>query len=211
MDYTGLITDHHVAVLHDWLTELGELFIQCEYPHSGGSGNGYFVRNLEDIFNVLKKQWHPEIEIFIHKVVLFEIRGSNYPELLNQSLREIPENFYYQIVLPSLPPEEYKILADGKGHDELRNAILKLEPGLNIAIGVHLDDITEEEINMYFGNPIEKLAFIIRKNLNSYRAYADNPEKYRSAIEQWSNLTKGGSKSQIFFRPRSNCFSSIIQ
>lgn len=192
MDYTGLITDHHVALLHDWLTELGELHIRCEYPHSGGSGNGYFVRSLEDIYNVLKKQWHSEIEIFIHKVILFPIRGNNYSELLSRALIEIPDNFYYQIVLLSLCPTEYIILADGKGHDELSNDILKLEAGLDIAIGVHPFDITEEEIKTFFGKPIEQLVFTVRKSLNSYRTYVDNPEKYQAVIGHWNDLTKNG-------------------
>ncbi|HEU0291958.1 MAG TPA: hypothetical protein VFR47_04445, partial [Anaerolineales bacterium] len=62
--------------------------------------------------------------------------------------------------------------------------MLKLEPGLNIAIGVHPYDLTEEEIRTFFGDVIEQLAFVVRKNLNSYRAYADHPERYQSSIEQ---------------------------
>lgn len=105
-------------------------------------------------------------------------------------MREIPENFYYQIVLPSQSPKRYEILADGKGHEELRNHILQLEPGLNVATGVHPDDITAEEFKEYFGKPIEQLAFTVRKNLNFYQAYADDPEKYDSAIKEWNNLIR---------------------
>jgi hypothetical protein len=190
MNYVGLFTEYHVAVLHDWLSDLGELFIHFEYPHSGGSGNAYFVRSLEDIKNLIAQQTHPEIEITIFRAIVFPIRGKDYSDLLQQALERIPKDQYYQIVVPLSYPSEYERLADGKGHDELRHDIASLEPGREIAIGVHPYDPPDEEFEQFCGGRVERLYFRVRKNLNWYPELTNHPTKYQDALARWFGSTK---------------------
>jgi hypothetical protein len=185
MDYVGLFTRHHVAVLHDWLTELGELFIDLEYPHSGGGGRNYFVHSLEDIKSLISEQTHPEIKITIFRASIFPIRGKDYLDLLERALKRIPENQYYQIVVLLSYPGEYEMLTDGKGHEELRRDIANLEPGHEIAIGVHPFDPTNEEFEQFYGGRVERLYFEIRKNLNSYTELINHPDRYQDALDRW--------------------------
>jgi len=185
MNYVGLFTEHHVAVLHDWLSELGELFVHLEYPHSGGSGKAYFVRSLEDIKNLIAQQTHTEIEITIFRAIVFPIRGKDYSGLLQQALQRIPIDQYYQIVVPLSYPHEYERLADGKGHDELRQDIALLEPSQEIAIGVHPYDPPNEEFEQFSGGRVKRLFFGVHKNLNWYSELANHPTKYQDAITQW--------------------------
>ena len=67
MNYSTLFTPHHIALLHDWLTATGGLFVRLEFPHSGGSGTSYSVSSLEELEELVSQQTHPELEIFIFK------------------------------------------------------------------------------------------------------------------------------------------------
>jgi hypothetical protein len=67
MHYSDLFTSHHIAMLHDWLTTVGGLFVRLEFPHSGGSGTSYSVTSLEELEKLVSQQTHPELEIFIFK------------------------------------------------------------------------------------------------------------------------------------------------
>ena len=67
MNYRNLFTPPHIALLHDWLTSIGTLFVRLESPHSGASGTSYVVSTLEELRELVSKQTHPEIEIFIFK------------------------------------------------------------------------------------------------------------------------------------------------
>ena len=191
MNYIGLFTEHHVAMLYDWLMDLGELFVRLEYPHSGGSGRDYLVRSLEDLRDLISRQTHWELEIHIFRAIIFPIRGNDYSALLQRALQEIPEGQYYQIV--ALPPHtrdckypyECESLATGHGHDELRNGIANLEPGREIAIGVHPFDSSYEEFEQFCGRSVENMSFEVRKNLNWYDNFSNNPAKYQDVIRRW--------------------------
>src|SRR5262245_55548879 len=191
MNYIGLFTEHHVAMLYDWLTELGELFVRLEYPHSARAGDDYWVRSLDDLRDLISRQTHWELEIHIFRAIIFPIRGNDYSALLQPALREIPEGRPYQIV--SLPPYtrdckypyECECLATGEGPVELRSDIANLEPGREIAIGVHPFDTSYEEFEQFYGRSVERLSFEVRKNLNYYDKFSNNPAKYQDAIMRW--------------------------
>jgi len=197
MNYFELLAEHHVAILHDWLTELGELFVRVEYPRSGSSGDDYLFRSLEDIRELISRQTLGNIDIYIFRAVIFPIRGSDYSALLQRALQEIPEGQYYRIVALTphtheskyLRPHECECLADGKGHDELRNDIAHLEPGREIAIGIHPFDPPYEEFEQLHGGSVEKLYFQvrveIRNNLDWYDEFSNNPAKYRDVLRRW--------------------------
>jgi len=197
MNYVGLFTEHHVAMLYDWLTELGELFVRLEYPHSASAGDDFWVRSLEDLRDLISRQTHSELEIYIFRAIIFPIRGNDYSALLQHALQEIPEGQYYQIVaLPPytherkyLQPHQCECLADGNSHGELRSDIANLEPGREIAIGVHPFDTSYEEFERFYGRSVEQLFFKVhievRQNLNWYDEVSNNPAKYQDAIKRW--------------------------
>jgi hypothetical protein len=65
--YTELFTPHHIATLADWLKEKGEVFVQIELPHSGGSGNYSTARSLGELKRAVQQVNNSEIEITIWK------------------------------------------------------------------------------------------------------------------------------------------------
>jgi hypothetical protein len=67
MNYRDLFTPHHIAMLHDWLTDAGGLFVRLELPHSGGSGTSYSVCSLDELKELVSRQTHAELEIFVFK------------------------------------------------------------------------------------------------------------------------------------------------
>jgi hypothetical protein len=190
VDYVGLLTPHHVALLHDWITELGELYVYIEYPHSGGGGIGYLVQDLENIRDLISQQTHPEIEISIFRAIVFPIRGKDPSALLQRALREIPEGQYFQIVTTAPYPHECQCLGDGQGHDELRRVLADLAPGQQIGIGVHPFDAPHKEFEQFCGTPVQKLYFEVHKNLNSYAEFIKDPSKYKDAMARWAGFTK---------------------
>jgi hypothetical protein len=191
MNYVELFTEHHVAMLYDWLTELGELFVRLEYPHSAMAGDDYLVRSLEELRDLISRQTHNELEIHIFRAIIFPIRGNDYSALLQRALQEIPEGQCYQIFV--IPPHtrdckysyECESLAAGRGHDELRSDIANLEPGREIAIGVHPFDSSYEEFEQFYGRSVERLSFEVHKNFNWYDKFSNNPAKYQDAIRRW--------------------------
>jgi len=191
MNYVGLFTEHHVAMLYDWLTDLGDLFVRLEYPHSASAGDDYLVRSLEELRDLISRQTHSELEIHIFRAIIFPIRGNDYSALLQRALQEIPEGQYYQIVALSPHtrdckyPYECESLAAGQGHDELRNDIANLEHGREIAIGVHPFDSSYEEFEQFYGRSVEHMSFEVRKNLNWYDKFSNDPAKYQDAIRRW--------------------------
>lgn len=197
MNYIGLITEHHIAKIYDWLTEFGELFVRLEYPHSGSGGRDFLVRSIEELRDLISRQTLCEIEIHIFRAVIFPIRGNDYSALLQRALQEIPVGQFYQIV--ALPPHSHKCkyleplececLTDGKGHDDLRRDIAKLEPGREIAIGVHPFDPPYEEFERLYGGSVEKLYFEARleisTNLDQYDEFINNPARYQDVVRRW--------------------------
>jgi len=65
VDHRDLFTPHHVATLADWLEEKGQLFVQIELPHSGGSGLYRTVPSLGELKRTVEQVRHPEIEIIV--------------------------------------------------------------------------------------------------------------------------------------------------
>ena len=79
MNYTELFTPHHIATLADWLEEKGQIFLQIELPHSGGSGLYHTVRSLAEIKRAVAEVRNPEIEIIIWKNQTQEQFESDHP------------------------------------------------------------------------------------------------------------------------------------
>jgi hypothetical protein len=185
VDYSNLVTPPYVALFYDWLTELRELFVDLEYPHSGGSGKNYFVRSLSDIRNLLSQQAHPEIVITIFGIRIFSLRSRDHALLLALALEQLPEDEYFQIVETKPFPHEIVALADGKGHAELRQYFAALDAQQEVAVGVHPFDIPKEKWQQTYGMEVKYVSISVRKSLNWYTPYIEDPARYADAMAQW--------------------------
>jgi hypothetical protein len=66
-NYKDLFTAHHIATLADWFEEKGEVFLQIELPHSGGSGLYQTVHSVAEVKRYVEQVTNPEITILIWK------------------------------------------------------------------------------------------------------------------------------------------------
>jgi hypothetical protein len=67
MNYKGLFTPHHIAMLADWLHEKGALCAELYIPHGGSTGWYETVRSLAELKKVVAEIRTGEIEITIWK------------------------------------------------------------------------------------------------------------------------------------------------
>src|SRR2546429_3471943 len=67
MRYLELFTDHHIAMLSDWLSEIGSVLVHIYLPHSGGAGESFSVTSLHELRQLVAQQTHPEILILIFR------------------------------------------------------------------------------------------------------------------------------------------------
>src|SRR5689334_8587193 len=118
MMYLGLFTPYHVAELHDWLIETGELCVHFSFRYNGGEDE-YFVRSLRDLKQLILQQTRPEIEIYIFRRLQYPLRGLADDALLEQALQMIPENHWYQIVPLDGFPSRLDHLGCGDSHAHL--------------------------------------------------------------------------------------------
>lgn len=86
MSYLSLFLPQHLAVLNDWLTETGELYVDVYWPHSGNSGTAYFIRSMSDLNDLVAEQTWPEICFTIFRRLQYPVRGVANDELLEQAL-----------------------------------------------------------------------------------------------------------------------------
>ncbi len=181
--YLELFSPHHLALLHDWLSESGELYVDLYYPHSGGSGPKYFVRSLHDLKELISQQTHPEIEISIFRRLQYPLRGLADDSLLERALRMIPENHWYQIVsLDDYYPLPRNFLGCGDSHSELRQEFDKVR-GRNVGIGT--DPFDYHDTSWVYTHANEVMYLSVKKNRNNYEEYSRNPQKYESIVKMW--------------------------
>lgn len=67
MNYTELLTPHHVATFVDWIEAKGDLCVEIYVPHSGGGPSLYTVRSLADLKRIVRAVHSNEIQITIWK------------------------------------------------------------------------------------------------------------------------------------------------
>jgi hypothetical protein len=64
MGYESLFAPCDLAMLYDWLEETGELYLDLDRPHSGGSNNSlHFVRNLAELRVIVSNETWPEVRL----------------------------------------------------------------------------------------------------------------------------------------------------
>ena len=184
MDYLGLFSPYHLAALHDWISQTGELYIHLEYPHSGGSGTSYLIRTLDDLKQLILAQAHPEIEIFIFRSMPFPVRGLADDSLLERAIQTIPDGQWYTIASLDYYPLPCDFLGGGKSHEELRKEFSEVGDKL-VGVGANPFDVDYIDDKWLSTNTDEIMYFIVRKNLNFYEPYDRNPGKYEEVIGLW--------------------------
>jgi hypothetical protein len=50
---------------------------------------------------------------------------------------------------------------------------------------VHPFDSSYEEFEQFYGRSVEHMSFEVRKNLNWYDKFSNDPAKYQDAIRRW--------------------------
>lgn len=60
MGIEQLFSPADVALLFDWLRESGELYLDLDRPHSGGSNNSvHFIGSLPALKSIISREEHP--------------------------------------------------------------------------------------------------------------------------------------------------------
>jgi hypothetical protein len=136
MSYLWLFGDKHFAVLGEWLKESGELYVDFEYHHSGGSNYPWFVSSLPDFKDLISRQTWPEIEIVIFRELQFPIRGAVDDAFAQKVLHSIPDGTWYTMVLleKMYYPHKFSCIGSGNSHSELRKELGEAN-GLRVAVG----------------------------------------------------------------------------
>ncbi len=67
MRHVHLFTEQHVALLADWLKEIGALAVHIYLPHTGGSGESFSIATLAELRQLVAQQTHPEILILVFR------------------------------------------------------------------------------------------------------------------------------------------------
>ena len=191
MGYEHLFAKGDLALLHDWLQQTGELYMDLDRPHSGGLNNSlYFLNSLSHLKSIVAEETHPEVSISIFREKQYPIRGLMNGALLTTAFEQIPDRQYFTILSradDSLAP--FNVIGFGDSHDELREEFARLK-GKHGRIGQ--DPFDQPDTN-FFEKPDD--VFVTRsyrhpepqvtKNRVSYAPFDVEPERYRPHIDFW--------------------------
>src|SRR5437870_12828740 len=99
MRYESLFAPQDLAMLYDWLQETGELYLDLDRPHSGGSNNSvHFVTSLVELKAIISRETWPEVDISIFRAKLYPTRGVADEKLLLTVMEQIPDGQYFTIL-----------------------------------------------------------------------------------------------------------------
>jgi len=189
MGYEHLFDERDLALLYDWLQETGELFMDLDRPHSGGSNETiYFIRSLAQLRRIVTEEEHPEVSITIFREKQYPIRGEADETLMSEALDFIPDGEWFSIASPrDHPLAACSIVGSGDSHAELREEFIRLS-GKNIYFGRNPFD----RQNSYFEMPND--AWVVNSNRHPqkisknwlfYAPFEAEPKRYRSHIASW--------------------------
>jgi len=181
MTYLALLTMHNLALLSDWLSEQGELWVDVHLPHSAASSDQYFINSLEDLRTLLQEVQWPEIALTIKRLNPYQIAGRVDSMLMDTALQSIPERAPFSIVaLPSRYPSRCELLGSGTGHEQLRQLLVQLN-GREVGVGSDPTAYDPEERTRTGDN----FVLTLTKNNNHYEPFAANPERYDWIRSLW--------------------------
>ena len=126
----------HCKKLEGWLNENGELCVDVYLPKSGGGGNQYFVRSVNDLLALIAQQTWDDLVVTIFRRVQYPIRGVANEELLGKVLHELPDGEWYTILLleDHCYPNQPQFCGSGDKHEDLSKQFSKFL-GHQLAIG----------------------------------------------------------------------------
>jgi hypothetical protein len=195
MGYESLFAPSDLAMLHDWLEETGELYLDLDRPHSGGANNSlYFVRNLAELRGIVSNETWPEVDISIFRAKQFPIRGLADEKLLAAAMEQIPDNQYFTLLsvgADRLAP--CGAIGWGDSHKELREEFARLE-GQQVWIGQDPFDLPpNDHFDRFFNSPDRVLVVRfhkqpeprVSKNRPAYAPFDAAPDRYRPHIDCW--------------------------
>ena len=138
MNYADLLRPSDVEGLQGWLVEAdGELLVQVDFPHSGGSGDCYLIRSVADLVALLRSIEWPELSLSVLAGKPFPHRGVVDDAFIERILGLFPEKQWWHIVEPAhYYPLQYGHLASGDTKAELTAELTSLR-GRSVWIGEH--------------------------------------------------------------------------
>ena len=183
MNYLSLFTPHNLALLSDWVTDTGELYVDINLPHSGGSSISYFIRSFQDLKDLVAQQTWPEIAITIFHRRQYPLRGVVDDGLAAKALHDIRDGEWYAIVsLGDHFPAPCAFLGGGDSHRELRQELEELT-GKEVGIGKNPFDY--DTTPFHFDPEVFQVA--VTRNQNYYQEFADHAGKYEWIREFWQD------------------------
>jgi hypothetical protein len=190
MGYDHLFAERDLALLHDWLQQTGELYVDLDRPHSGASNNSaHFVQSLEGLRTIVSRETWPEISIEIFREKQYPIRGTVDDALLAAALEYIPDHQWFSIVSPGNDPlAPFDVIGSGDSHDELREEWVRLK-SRNIRLGQNPFDLQDSFfespddvwVARYYRHPEPH----VLKNRTAYAPFDTDPDQYGPHIVSW--------------------------
>jgi hypothetical protein len=195
MGYESLFAPSDLALLYDWLQETGELYLDLNRPHSGGTNNSvHFVSDLSELRAIVSNETWPEVDFSIFRAKQYPIRGIADERLLAMVMEQIPDSQYFTILSVGDDPLAPCIeIGSGDCHLELREEFVRLE-GRKVLVGQDPWDLPPyDHFERFFNSPDE--VFVVRsykrpearvsKNRVAYAPFDAAPDKYRPQIGFW--------------------------
>jgi hypothetical protein len=168
MGFEHLFAEDDLALLSDWLEQTGELYMDLDRPHSGGSNNSvHFIRSLADLRAIVARETHPEVSISIFRRKQYPLRGVADAGLLAAALELIPDHQWFSILSPCADPLiPGSVVGFGDRHEELREEFVRLE-GRPVWVGQNPFDLLPPNDAAILSNPEEVFFVGFHKSLKS--------------------------------------------
>ena len=187
MGYEHLFVERDLALLYDWLQVTGELYMDLDRPHSGGTNNSvYLIQSLSQMKAIVAEEKHREVEISIFRETQYPIRGITDEMLLAAALDFIPDGEWFSILaLEDGPLGECSVVGSGDTHAELREDFIRLR-NKSIYFGRNPFDRQNSYFEMpedvWVANSYRHPQPHISKNITSYPPFEGDPDRYRPHI-----------------------------
>jgi hypothetical protein len=189
--YLRLFSPANLAMISDWLSETGELYVDIYHPHSGGGSVAYFVRSMDELKTLIAKETWREIAVTVFRSQQFTLRGTADKDLLEKALNLIPDGQYYSIISleDSKFPRFVSYLGGENSHEELKQEFADVL-GEVVGIGQNPFDLPKlpELEDVFEVSILASNQFAIRKNQDSYAPFTENPKRYQWLIDLWKKV-----------------------
>lgn len=143
MPYLKLFSQEQLKRIESIISEIGEVLVQIDYPHSGGDGRTlYLLKSFEQFSDLVSRQFWPEIEIIVFCEKQFPLRGKPTEELLEKAIKLIPDGEHFSMVdLEDLYPADLDHVGHGSSHAELRIEFSEVNGFDYVGIGINQQEL----------------------------------------------------------------------